>query len=225
MKTTLVWDWPIRLSHWLIVLLFTGLILSGKSDGQYIEYHFYLGYSLSAVVIARILYGFYGSYHARFHTFIKSARVTIDYLKSLLTGHPQAHLGHNPLGGLMVLVLLGALTAQWATGLFTSDDIFWFGPFNDQVSADLASELASLHRQLPDILLGLVAIHVLAVLYHEIRLKERLIAAMVHGRKPLSRSQGSRLFSQEPIQTPRWGVIFSLFIGLAWLVALWLMPI
>ncbi|TYL48816.1 cytochrome b/b6 domain-containing protein [Marinomonas sp. IMCC 4694] len=218
MKSTLVWDWPVRVSHWLMVLLFTGLIVSGKLDGQYIEYHFYMGYSLSAVVIARILYGFYGSYYARFRQFIKGPKAVADYLVSVLKGKPQAHLGHNPLGGLMVVVLLGALTVQWGTGLFSSDEIFWSGPFNGLIPEDWASELASLHHILPDVLIGLVAVHIAAVLYHEIQLKERLIHAMVNGKKPYHKTVVS-------VSTPRWGVIFSLFIGFAWLVALWLMPV
>lgn len=218
LKSTLVWDWPVRVSHWLMVLLFTGLIVSGKSDGQYIEYHFYMGYGLSAVVIARVLYGFYGSYYARFQQFMKGPKAVMSYLLSLIKGKPKAHLGHNPLGGWMVVVLLGALTVQWATGLFSSDDIFWFGPFNSMVSEDLVGELVSIHHQLPDILIGLVALHIVAVFYHEVRLKERLVHAMVNGKKPYHKTAVS-------VETPRWGVIFSLFIGLAWLAALWLMPI
>ncbi|MBR7887614.1 cytochrome b/b6 domain-containing protein [Marinomonas sp. A79] len=217
-KSTLVWDWPVRVSHWLMALLFTGLIVSGKSDGQYIEYHFYMGYGLSAVVIARVLYGFYGSYYARFQQFIKGPKAVADYLVSVLKDKPRAHLGHNPLGGWMVLVLLGALTIQWTTGLFSSDDIFWFGPFNGMVSEDLVGELVSIHRQLPDILIGLVALHIAAVFYHEVRLKERLAHAMVNGKKPYQKAAVL-------VATPRWGVIFSLFIGLVWLAALWLMPI
>ncbi|QUX97352.1 branched-chain alpha-keto acid dehydrogenase subunit E2 [Marinomonas sp. CT5] len=219
MKSTLVWDWPIRISHWLIVLLFTGLIITGKSEGDYIQYHFYMGYSLSAVIIARVLYGFYGSYYARFSQFIKGPKVAFRFAKSLLTGRPKHYLGHNPVGALMVVVLLAALSVQWGTGLFSSDQIFWYGPFNSLVSEELASQLASIHHFLPNVLLGLVAIHVLAVLYHELCLKERLIEAMIHGRKK------SAFVTSVSVKTPRWGVIFSLLMGLSWLAALWLIPV
>ena len=219
MRSTLVWDWPVRISHWLMVLLFTGLILTGKSEEDYLQYHFYMGYGLSAVIIARVLYGFYGSYYARFRQFVKGPSITIRYLKTLLEGKPRHYLGHNPMGALMVVVLLVALSVQWGTGLFTSDEVFTYGPFYSLIPETLAEQLASIHHFLPNILLGLVALHVLAVLYHELCLKERLVSAMIYGRK--------KCHNTVPVvvKVPRWGVVFSLLMGLSWLAALWMMPI
>lgn len=218
MKSTLVWDWPVRVSHWLMVVLFSGLIFTGKSDADYMQYHFYMGYSLSAVIIARVLYGFYGSYYARFSQFVKGPKSAFRFAMSLLSGRPKKYIGHNPVGALMVVALLLALTVQWGTGLFNSDEVFWFGPFNTLISQEWVSQLASIHRFLPDILLGMVAVHVLAVFYHELCLKERLINAMIHGRKTKTESIPAT------VKTPRWGVIFSLSMGIAWLAALWMMP-
>ena len=219
MRSTLVWDWPVRISHWLMVLLFTGLILTGKSEEDYLQYHFHMGYSLSAVIIARVLYGFYGSYYARFRQFVKGPSITIRYLKTLLEGKPRHYLGHNPMGALMVVALLVALSVQWGTGLFTSDEVFTYGPFYSLIPETLAEQLASIHHFLPNILLGLVALHVLAVLYHELCLKERLVSAMIYGRK--------KCHNTVPVvvKVPRWGVVFSLLMGLSWLAALWMMPI
>ncbi|MGP3363037.1 cytochrome b/b6 domain-containing protein, partial [Escherichia coli] len=132
--------------------------------------------------------------------FIKGPKVAFRFAKSLLTGRPKHYLGHNPVGALMVVVLLAALSVQWGTGLFSSDQIFWYGPFYSLVSEELASQLASIHHFLPNVLLGLVAIHVLAVLYHELCLKERLIEAMIHGRKK------SSPVTSVSVKTPRWGV-------------------
>ncbi|ETI59273.1 cytochrome b/b6 domain-containing protein [Marinomonas profundimaris] len=219
MKSTLVWDWPVRISHWLMVALFTGLILTGKSDGDYLHYHFFMGYGLSSVIIARVLYGFYGSYYARFSQFVKAPTVAVRYALSHFKGKPKHYLGHNPIGAVMVVVLLVALTVQWGTGLFTSDEVFTFGPFYSLIPEGLAEQLAVVHRFLPNILLGLVALHVLAVLYHELCLNERLVSPMIHGRKK------SRNLSTVHVKTPRWGVIFSLLMGLSWLAALWMMPI
>ena len=218
MKSTLVWDWPIRMMHWLMVLLFTGLIITGKSDADYMQYHFYMGYGLSAVIIARVLYGFFGSHYALFGQFVKGPKEILSYAKDFLFSRPKKYIGHNPLGGLMVVALLLALTVQWATGLFNSDDIFWFGPFSSLVSEDMIQRLSFIHHLLPDWLLGMVAIHILAVFYHELCLKERLIDAMILGRK----KHGMKA---KAVKTPRWGVIFSLTMGLAWLAALWMMPI
>ncbi|MBJ7538673.1 cytochrome b/b6 domain-containing protein [Marinomonas transparens] len=218
MKSELIWDWPVRISHWLMVILFTGLIITGKVEADYVQYHFYMGYGLSAVIIARVLYGLYGSRYALFSQFVKGPKVVFRYAKSLMMGKPKHYLGHNPLGALMVVALLVALSVQWGSGLFTSDEVFWFGPFNALISEDLSSQLASIHHLLPNILLALVAMHLLAVLYHELCFKERLIMAMIHGRK-------ATYASVPAVKTPRWGVIFSLLIGLSWLAALWMIPI
>ncbi len=218
MKSTLVWDWPVRISHWLMVLLFTGLILTGKSNDDYMQYHFYMGYGISTVIFFRILYGFLGSRYALFQQFIRSPKHTLNYIKSFLSGRPKPYLGHNPLGALMTVFLLLVLSVQWVTGLFNSDDVFWYGPFNSLVSEDVIRQLTYVHGLLPDWLLGLVGVHIVAVLYHEICLKEGLINSMVHGRK----THDTRATD---IKTPRWGVILSLLMGLSWLAALWMMDI
>lgn len=222
MTQVLVWDWPVRLFHWLIVGLFTGLIVTGKSEGDYLQWHFYMGYGLSAVVIARILYGFWGSNFARFQQFLYHPIEVLSHAKDLLLGKGKDYIGHNPVGGVMVVVLLLMLTMQWLSGLFTSDDIFWFGPFNELGSQSWNSQMASLHHQLPDILLILVALHIVAVLYHELRFKERLIAAMLHGKKKLHQDAMNR---HSEVKTPRLGVVLSLVFALAWLGWLWSLPI
>ncbi|MCV2403638.1 cytochrome b/b6 domain-containing protein [Marinomonas sp. C2222] len=219
MKSTLVWDWPIRLCHWLIVLLFSGLIYTGKADEDYMQYHFYMGYMLSAVIIVRVLYGFYGSRYALFSQFVKQPRHAFNYVKSILAGKPQEYLGHNPLGGLMTVFLLLVLTLQWITGLFNSDDIFWYGPFSALLPVSWLSQMSYIHYALPDWLIGAAIIHILAVLYHEFYLKELLTAAMIHGHKKYTKAARSE------VKTPRWGVVFSLLIGAAWFLALYLMPI
>lgn len=219
MQKVLVWDWPIRMLHWSMVLLFTGLIITGKGDGDNMNWHFYMGYGLSAVIVARILYGFLGSDFAKFKQFIYHPTEIIQYSKALLLGRGKAYLGHNPVGGIMVIVLLLAMTAQWVTGLFTSDEIFWFGPFYGSVSEELSATLGSVHHTLPNVLLALVALHILAVLYHELRFKERLVAAMLHGKK----KHPTKL--EKHASTPRVGVLLSLGGALAWLVWLWNIPV
>ncbi|MBJ7556683.1 cytochrome b/b6 domain-containing protein [Marinomonas spartinae] len=218
MKSELVWDWPIRVSHWLMALLFTGLIITGNEGGDWLKYHFYMGYSLSALIVARVLYGIWGSHYARFGQFVRSPKVVFSYLKGLLTGHHEHYAGHNPIGALMVVVLFLGLSLQWLTGLFTSDQIFWFGPFNGYASDDWLDRISTIHHTLPNILLALVALHILAVLFHEIHLKERLFLAMLHGKK-------KGLTGPVQVQTPRLGIVLSLVIGLAWLAVLWMMPI
>ena len=223
MKKVLVWDWPVRLMHWLMVGLFTGLILTGKADEDYWQWHFYMGYALSTVVIARVLYGFLGSTHARFRQFLYRPVDVLRYSKTLLVGQGKAYLGHNPVGGVMVIVLLLALSLQWFSGLVSSDGVFWFGPLYGRFGDAVNESLANLHHQLPDLLLILVALHIVAVLYHELRFRERLVAAMLHGKKHLTGAE--RDLPQQAIRTPRIGVSVSLVLALAWLAWLWSLPI
>lgn len=219
MQKVLVWDWPVRLLHWAMVLLFTGLIVTGKGDGDNMDWHFYMGYALSAVVLARVIYGFVGSDFARFKHFLYHPLEVLSYSKSLIVGKGESYLGHNPVGGVMVIVLLLAITAQWGTGLFTSDEIFWFGPFYGTVSEKMTAILSSMHHSLPNILLLLVALHISAVLYHELRFEERLVAAMLHGKK---KHQSEKV---EHASTPRVGVLISLGGALVWLAWLWSIPV
>ena len=220
MANIMIWDWPVRLLHWLMVLLFTGLIVTGKGDGDYMDWHFYMGYGLSAVIIARVLYGVLGSEYARFKQFLYQPQTVLRYAKGLLVGNAKHYLGHNPVGGLMVVALLLALTLQWGSGLFISDEIFLFGPFYGAISDDWTEQLGAIHHSLPDILLILVATHILAVLYHEIRFKERLVAAMLHGKKTTHEPSAALT-----VKTPRIGVIVSMIVALAWLGWLWSIPV
>ena len=219
MKFVLVWDWPVRVGHWLMVLLFSGLIISGKSDVVDMQWHFYLGYGLSAVLLARIVYGFCGSYHVRFAHFLQTVRQSMHYAIDLIQGNSRDLLGHNPLGWLMVVLLLLLMGLQVISGLFYTDEVFLYGPLYDYASEVWLERFASLHQQLPDILLGLVALHVAAVLVHELCFKERIILAMLHGKKrtPMSRSV-------PVVSTPRWGIVISVGVSLLWLLWLYWLP-
>jgi len=225
MKEIIVWDWPIRLFHWLVVLMFTGLILSGKAEDDYLQWHFYMGYALSTLLIARVLYGFIGSKYARFSHFITGPRKIVSYADSVIKGNKKEYLGHNPLGAMMVMALIFLLCIQWLTGLVNSDDIFWYGPLYEWVSEDTQTILSKWHHRLPDILLGLVTLHIIAVLFHEIALKERLVRAMITGKKRLHSNYQQTIENEEVAKTPRLGVVLSLSVSLLWFIWLYSLPI
>jgi len=230
MKEIEVWDLYIRLNHWLMALLFTGLILTGKTEEDYMQWHFYMGYLLSALLMTRVFYGLWGAKGARFVAFIKGPLALFRYIKQVLSGSSQHYLGHNPLGAIMVVVLLTLILLQVSSGFVSSDDVFWYGPMYEWVGDDLQELLAEWHRRLPDILLGLVACHILAVLLHEVALKERLVKAMFNGKKQQSNHsyQDQVLFNKEQgagFKPVRSRLIVMLSVSLMWLYWLWQLPI
>lgn len=230
MKEIDVWDRYIRANHWIMALLFTGLILTGKAEDDYMQWHFYMGYLLSALLMTRVMYGVWGAKSARFVAFIKGPLGLFRYIKQIFSGSSQHYLGHNPLGAIMVLVLLTLILLQVTSGFVSSDDVFWYGPMYEWVGDDLQEFLAEWHKTLPDILLGLVACHILAILIHEIAFKERLVKAMLNGKKqPLNHDyQDHVLFnhaSTPSLKPLRVRLIIMLGVSLAWLYWLWQLPI
>ena len=180
-----VWDLPVRLFHWLLVALFLFMFFSGKTKGNWMEWHMYAGYAILALVLFRVLWGFAGSTHARFASFLAGPGRSFAFARKLLSREPAQVAGHNPLGGWMVVVLLGALLLQAGCGLFANDDISLEGPLSRLVSKEMSDRLTTIHYYNFYVLLGLAAVHVLAVLFHVFVKKENLVSAMFTGEKKL----------------------------------------
>lgn len=181
--TILVWDLPTRVFHWLLFLSLGGSWITAEAGIEWRELHMKLGYVALGLVAFRVLWGFAGTRHARFASFVRGPAVALRYLRALLSG-PAAprHAGHNPAGGAMVLLLLALVGLQAASGLFVDDDIMYAGPYAGAVSRDLAKAIESVHHQNFTLLQIAVALHVAAVAWHRFR-GEPLVAAMWHGRK------------------------------------------
>ncbi|RTE66330.1 branched-chain alpha-keto acid dehydrogenase subunit E2 [Amphritea opalescens] len=178
-----IWDLPTRIFHWVLVALFTFLIYSGRWDDSLMQWHFYSGYALSGLILFRVLWGIFGTHYARFCSFITSPIQGISYLKATFTGKAKHFYGHNPAGAMMVIMLILLLMLQVASGLITSDEILWEGPFYASVSDELASLGAETHHLVQSILVYLVGFHILGVILHSILFKEKLVSAMVTGKK------------------------------------------
>jgi len=112
-----VWDIPVRLFHWTLVLSFTLAYLTAEFHVGFI--HVWLGYFLIALIVARVVWGFAGSQYARFSSFIFSPTETLAYVQSLAKNNPKHYLGHNPAGALMVFALLALLAMIFLSGLVT----------------------------------------------------------------------------------------------------------
>lgn len=185
-RTYQVWDWPVRILHWAFVVLM-GLLWWTYDQGN-MEQHVFLGQLMLSLVTFRLLWGLWGSASARFSHFIYRPSAILNYAKKQFSRVEEHYIGHNPLGGLMVPVLLLAILGQAILGLFSTDDIFINGPLYSLIDRDLASDLTSIHRQGFYWLLGLIALHVLAIIWHRIK-GESLVPAMVTGRKHFSVDQ------------------------------------
>ena len=188
-----VWDLPVRLFHWLLVLLFVFMFFTGKSGSDWMEWHMRAGYAVLALVLFRVLWGFAGSTYARFSSFLAGPSACIRFAKKLLARAPAPHAGHNPLGGWMVLALLLALLFQAGVGLFANDDLLSEGPLASLVSKATSDRLSTLHSWNFNLLLLLAGVHLVAVLYHAGFMKENLIGAMFTGvkRMPADAAAGS----------------------------------
>lgn len=173
-----VWDLPLRLFHWSLVLSVSVAVITGLVGGSWMEIHGIAGLATIGLLAFRLGWGFVGSTHARFRNFAPSAGKIKAYLQGRWHG-----VGHNPVGAFSVFALLGLLAVQAGTGLFSNDDIAFAGPLAGLVDASLSGRLAGIHQLLSNLLLGLLALHVAAIIFHAWLKKDNLVKPMVTGWK------------------------------------------
>lgn len=179
--TRLVWDLPLRLTHWLLVIAVAGAWITHYVGMQAFPWHRRFGYAVLVLVLFRITWGFVGTRHARFVAFVRGPRAVAAYLKGSAA---QVLPGHNPLGALSVVAMLLLLLVQASTGLFANDEIANTGPFYGWISHALSNRLSSLHHENSEWLLVLIGLHIVAVAYYARFRQQPLVRAMLTGRKP-----------------------------------------
>ncbi|BEU94779.1 cytochrome b/b6 domain-containing protein [Acidovorax sp. DW039] len=185
--TIRIWDLPTRLFHWLLAACIVGLVVTAKVGGNAMVWHFRLGYVVLALVVFRLVWGVIGGRWSRFASFVPTPGRLLGYLRG--DTRPQDKAGHNPLGALSVLALLGVTAAQVSSGLFTDDEIAFAGPLTRFVSGELVSQFTTYHKAIGQyLLLGLVALHLLAIAFYAVVKKERLVGPMLEGDKQLEAS-------------------------------------
>ncbi len=171
-----VWDLPTRVFHWVLFLAVSAAIFTGLQGGNWMVWHGRLGLLIIGLLAFRLVWGLIGSTYARFIRFVPTPGRVLAYLRGRWHG-----LGHNPLGALSVLGLLALLLWQSISGLFTNDDIAFDGPLQDLVTKSTSDWLTGLHRQGLWLILGLVALHVLAILFYKFIRGKDLIMPMLTG--------------------------------------------
>jgi cytochrome b len=178
----LVWDAPVRVFHWLMVLSFAGAWLSAESE-RWRLLHVTLGYTLAALVVFRVVWGLVGTRHARFADFVRGPAAVARYLRSVVKGRPEHHVGPNPAGALAIVGLLALAALVTATGWSTYNEIALPWP---------AKWMEELHEGAASAMLGLVGLHVLAVIVSSRLHRENLVRSMITGRKAGPSNEGIR---------------------------------
>jgi cytochrome b len=182
-RAVAVWDWPVRVVHWLLVVLIATSWITSEIGGNAMTYHMWSGYAILTLVVFRIVWGFVGSPHARFASFVRGPAAVARYAAGLFGRETTRYAGHNPLGGWSVLLMLACMALQAGTGLFANDEIFTEGPLASRVAADTSVLLTTIHRYNFYVLLALIALHVAAIVFYLLVKRENLIGAMITGKK------------------------------------------
>ena len=213
-KTIKIWDVPVRIFHWSLVTLFIAAYVTNLLGPNYFNYHLWAGYGIIVLVVFRILWGFVGTYHARFFNFVSNPVATTKYALSVLKKKDVHYLGHNPLGAVMVVALLLAILVQAVTGLFTNAEIINLGPLYGYINDELSLKLTSIHRQLFYWIAGAIFLHIAAVLFHVWFKRDNIVKAMFTGKKNTDELAAEKSISSSKI----WLAIIIVAIVIAALV-------
>lgn len=203
--STRVWDLPLRLFHWLLVALVGFSWWSGENHQM--DWHRLSGYCVLGLLLFRLWWGFVGSRTARFGQFVRGPGAVLSYARTLGNRSRHAADGHNPLGGWSAMAMLLALAALVTAGLFSIDvDGIESGPLSDYISFDAGRTASELHETAFNVVLGLVGLHIIAIVFYLGYKRLNLVAPMITGRRASSPA--------EQAEDVRWSPVLAL-VGLA----------
>jgi cytochrome b len=181
--TIKVWDPLVRIFHWSLVIFFS---IAYVTEDDFMQLHVWAGYGILGLVAFRLIWGLIGTRHARFTDFVKKPHVVFKYLRDILHGSAKRHLGHNPAGGAMVLLLLAFLTGTGISGVALYGIEEHAGPLAGWVQNwphIMEDILEETHEFLANTTLLLIFVHIAGVLLASVQHGENLIASMWHGKK------------------------------------------
>lgn len=174
-----VWDLPTRIFHWALFVCVLALFVTGSVGGNLIIWHMQSGYCVAALLLFRVVWGFTGGTWSRFASFFPTPRRLASYFRGTAK---DSGLGHNPLGGLSVLFMMGVLGLQVGTGLVSDDEIAFTGPLNRFVSEEISNLATWYHKDVGKfIVLALIGLHIAAILFYQLVRRKRLVQAMFTG--------------------------------------------
>ncbi len=182
-----VWDLPTRLFHWTLAIALIFSVVSAKTGGNAMVWHFRCGYLILTLLGFRIVWGLVGGRWSRFASFIYAPATLLRYLRGAARPGEHLDVGHSPLGAFSVFGLLAILLLQVSTGLFADDEIASAGPLTALVSGATVKLATGWHKQYGQwIVIALALMHIAAVLFYLFAKKRNLIVPMVSGDKALA---------------------------------------
>ena len=197
-STVKVWDWPVRVFHWSLAASVLGAFITGENE-DFERLHQTLGWVAAGLIAFRVVWGLIGTRYARFTEFVRGPSQALAYIKSLRSGQPQHFVGHNPVGAVAVILLLGLTVLSVYTGWLALAD-------------DAAEWLEEAHEIVANTLITLVLVHVIGVLWSSRTHGENLLKAMLTGRKTAPSEAGIHR---------NWGLLgVAMVLAIAWFVFL-----
>jgi len=204
---TPVWDLPTRLFHWSLVLLVgTNLFLIEPSGGFNTVIHLVAGYLVFGLLVFRLAWGFIGSPRSRFGDFVHRWPVVGGYLGRLLRFDPPHSVGHNPVGGWMIVALLAILGTMIATGLVATGG-HAAGPLAHFLPVAWTALAGDVHQLVSNLLIGLIVVHVAGVAAEWWLTGDNLVRSMWNGRKALAADLAAR---ERPVAPARRAILVGL---------------
>lgn len=175
-EAIMVWDMPVRVFHWLLVICFAGAWLSSESE-RWAMIHYAFGYTACLLVLIRLVWGLIGTRYARFSQFLKKPKAVLEHFMAMLRGHPHHDVGHNPAGGLVMFALMLLILIIGLSGYLS-------------VKEFLGNFVSEIHEAVSSLVLGLVIVHIVAAVGMSLIERQNLIRSMVTGKKQGIPEQG-----------------------------------
>lgn len=191
-----VWDLPLRIFHWSLMISIIGCFISGKVENW--EIHERFGMTVMALILFRILWGFIGSETARFRHFLKGPKAVIKTAQQMWKRTSSVSVGHSPVGGYATLALLFIPLMMAVTGSVSTDDILFDGPFY-HLASEWSNLAGRIHHLGEKAIIAIVILHLSALAYYWFALRKNIISAMVTGKQPLLRDQDIHLSKRHTI--------------------------
>jgi cytochrome b len=196
LEKQLIWDWPVRACHWFLVVCFAGAWFSAESE-RWRLVHVTFGYTMFGLVAFRLVWGVIGTRHARFTSFVRGPSVILRYARSLLALRPRPYAGHNPVGAVAIMILLGLIVVTAGTGHLIYND----------AAGEWAEEM---HEAVAAVMLAVVIVHVIGVTMTSFLHRQNLVGAMITGRK-----------AADPGAAVRWPFLWVAVVMLAFVLGFW----